>query len=229
MRELVGEGKAARTCEIMRKIGYSELIRFRIGIDGMRYRPLSKGDIAVGIVSEEEKSSLLDTDGFHRVQLEAAHHSGARIGLIYFGGPNSITEVARFLATWEIKCAAVIVPGPETDFLLNGVTRIGVKTLLNALSTCTMVRLGRVMGNYMIWVVPSNLKLIDRATRYIQNLTGLSYGDANRLLFEVIEHVEPRMKVDQAYPPVVAVSVLRARYQLTNEEAERRSLEELHG
>ncbi len=45
----------------------------------------------------------------------------------------------------------------------------GVKLVLNALSTCTMVRLGRVMGNTMIWVVPSNLKLIDRATRYIQS------------------------------------------------------------
>ena len=50
-------------------------------------------------------------------------------------------------------------------------TRIGVKMLLNALSTCTMVRLGRVLGNRMIWVVPSNLKLIDRSTRYIRDLT----------------------------------------------------------
>jgi hypothetical protein len=42
------------------------------------------------------------------------------------------------------------------------------------------------------------------------------------LLFEVIEYVEPRMKADQAYPPVVGVSVLRARHKLTNEEAEKR-------
>ena len=92
--------------------------------------------------------------------------------------------------------------------------------LLNALSTCTMVRLGRVMGNYMIYVVASNLKLIDRATRYIQRLTDLSYEDACHLLFEVIEYVEPRMKSDQAYPPVVGVAVLRAKQGLSNEEAE---------
>ena len=78
------------------------------------------------------------------------------------------------------------------------------------------------MGNYMIWVVPSNLKLIDRSTRYIQKLTGLEYQPANRLLFEVIEYVEPRMKADQAYPPVVGVSVLREREGLGNEEAERK-------
>ena len=99
--------------------------------------------------------------------------------------------------------------------------------VLNALSTCTMVRLGRVMGNYMIWVVPSNLKLIDRSTRYIQRLTNLSYEEANQLLFEVIEYVEPRMKADQAYPPVVGVCVLRHRHGLSNEEAERRLATEM--
>ena len=111
---------------------------------------------------------------------------------------------------------------PQTDFLLDGVTRVAVKLAMNALSTCTMVRLGRVMGNYMIYVVPSNLKLIDRATRYISKLTDLPYERANGLLFEVIEYVEPRMKSDQAYPPVVGMAVLRARENLTNEEAEKK-------
>jgi hypothetical protein len=50
----------------------------------------------------------------------------------------------------------------------------------------------------------------------------LTYEESNRLLFEVIEYVEPRMKSDQAYPPVVELAALRARSQLTNEEAESR-------
>jgi N-acetylmuramic acid 6-phosphate etherase len=109
--------------------------------------------------------------------------------------------------------------------MLDGVTRVALKMFMNTLSTCTMVRLGRVMGNYMIWVVASNLKLIDRATRYIQRLTSLDYKSANELLFEVVEYVEPRMKADQAYPPVVGVAVIRAREGLGNEEAEKRLLE----
>ena len=100
-------------------------------------------------------------------------------------------------------------------------TRVAVKLVMNALSTCTMVRLGRVMGNYMVWVVPSNLKLIDRATRYISRLADLSYEAANELLFEIIEYVEPRMKSDQAYPPVVGMAVVRAKNNFTNEQAER--------
>jgi N-acetylmuramic acid 6-phosphate (MurNAc-6-P) etherase len=83
------------------------------------------------------------------------------------------------------------------------------------------------MGNAMIWVVPSNLKLIDRATRYIGTLTGLTYGEANQLLFEVIEYVEPRMKLDQAYPPVVGMAVMRARHNLSNAETERKLQAEL--
>jgi N-acetylmuramic acid 6-phosphate etherase len=221
---LVGEEKANRTYEIVCKIGYEELMRFRVGLDGLGYRSLTKEDIAVGIVSQHEISSLLDANGFHRVQLEAAHGRGARIGLIYLGETRSFEPVTLFLSTWDVNPEAVVVPVPKTDFLLDGVTRVGLKVVLNALSTCTMVRLGRVMGNYMIWVVPSNLKLIDRATRYIKSLNELPYTEANRLLFEVIEYVEPRMKADQAYPPVVGVAVLRARYGIGNAEAERRLL-----
>jgi N-acetylmuramic acid 6-phosphate etherase len=227
VRGLVPDDKFARTIEIIGKISYAELMRFRIGLDGIRNRPLGPGDSAVGLVIEAEKDSLLAPDGFHRTQLEAAVKAGAKTGLIYMGSEQGCREMREFVAQWNPQCAAVFVPVPTTNFLLNGVMRVGLKMLLNALSTCTMVRLGRVMGNYMIWVVPSNLKLIDRATRYIQKLTGLDYVAANRLLFEVFEYVEPRMKADQAYPPVVGVSVMRHRHGLSNEEAERRLMEEL--
>ena len=228
VRALVSEDKVARTYEIVRKISTAELMRFKVGLDGLQYRPLGKGDSAVGIVSETEKASLLSPDGFHRRQLEAAQKAGAQIGVIYRRAQGVASRRSATSSPSGIpQCVAVLAPVPNTDFLLDGVTRAGLKMLLNALSTCTMVRLGRVMGNYMIWVVPSNLKLIDRSTRYIQRLTGLDYQAANRLLFEVIEYVEPRMKADQAYPPVVGVSVMRVRHKLGNEEAEKRLMAEL--
>lgn len=222
VRLLVPEDKAERQSEIVRGISCAELMRFKIGLDGLRYRRLGPGDSAVGILTEGEAESLLSPEGFHRRQLEAAQLARARTGIIYFSREVSIAGIGEFIDSQEQECVGVMVPTPETDFLLDGVTRAGVKMLLNALSTCTMVRLGRVMGNYMIYVVPSNLKLIDRSTRYISRLTNLPYDDANRLLFEVIEYVEPRMKADRAYPPVVGVAVMRAKYGITNEEAEER-------
>ena len=226
VRGLVPDDKFARTVEIIGKIGYAELMRFRIGLDGLKNRPLGPGDSAVALVVEAEKESFFAPDGFQRVQLEAAFKAGAKTGLIFVGSSESCREVGEFVAQWNPACITVLLPVPETDLLLNGVMRVGLKMLLNTLSTCTMVRLGRVMGNTMIWVVPSNLKLIDRATRYIARLANLEYVAANRLLFEVIEYVEPRMKADQAYPPVVGVSVLRARHGLGNEEAEQRLKEQ---
>ncbi len=213
VRSLAGDKKFPRTMETIRKISRAELMRFKIGLDGLPCRVLKKGDCAVSVVSKAEKDSLHSLNGFFRTQLEGSQKSGAVTGLIYFG-----TSAPSAPHTAE---KMVFVPLPRTDFFLDGVTRVAVKLVMNALSTCTMVRLGRVMGNIMIWVVPSNLKLIDRATRYICKLTSLNYEDANRLLFEVIEYVEPRMKSDRAYPPVVGMSVLRAKENLTNEEAEK--------
>jgi len=134
------------------------------------------------------------------------------LGLVQFGG--AVQKLEAFDQVVSIQV-------PDTDFLLDGITRVGVKLTLNALSTCAMVRLGRVMGNYMVWVVPSNLKLIDRATRYISRLAALDYPSSNRLLFDVLEFVEPRMKSDREYPPVVAMAVIRAKQQIGNAEAEK--------
>jgi N-acetylmuramic acid 6-phosphate etherase len=224
VKALVDSRQVPRTLDTLRKISYAELLRFKIGLDGLGHRRLGPADSAIAIVSESEKAELLSPTGFHRARLEEAHRAGATIGLIYLGRKESLDDIRQFLTGWIPDCIALLVPVPGTDFLLDGVTRAGLKMLLNALSTCTMVRLGRVMGNYMIWVVPSNLKLIDRSTRYVQKLSNLEYRAANELLFEVIEYVEPRMKVDQAYPPVVGVAVVRARDHVSNELAEERLL-----
>ena len=63
--------------------------------------------------------------------------------------------------------------GPE---VINGSTRMKAgtaqKMILNMLSTGAMVRFGRVRGNYMAYMVPSNIKLVDRAIRMICQKTG---------------------------------------------------------
>jgi N-acetylmuramic acid 6-phosphate etherase len=217
IRALVDGEKVSRTLETVGKISPLELMRFKIGINGTLYRPQGLGDSAIAILSPSDRDSSVK---LLSKQLKTARENGSQTALVYFGvDPTNEVELAAE--------TALFVPIPKTDFLLNGVMRVAAKLVMNALSTCTMVRLGRVMGNYMIYVVPSNLKLIDRATRYISKLADLNYERANELLFEVIEYVEPRMKSDQAYPPVVGMAVLRARHGLTNEEAEKKLSEGL--
>ena len=214
VRALVDEEKVERTLETVARIGPTELMRYKIGSNGLKYREPIVQDSAIAIVSEAERQVWA---AFHFKQLELAHRNHSQTGLIYLGDrPDALNGSEQFADR------ILYVPVPGSGFLLDGLTRVAVKLVMNALSTCTMVRLGRVMGNFMIWVVPSNLKLIDRATRYITKLTNLNYEVANELLFEIIEYVEPRMKTDQAYPPVVGLAVLRARENLTNEQAEKK-------
>ena len=220
IRALVGDEKFARTTETIRKISCAELMRFRIGSDGIQYRIPKADDSLVLVLSGREGKHLSKHEGFVERQLKSARVAGIKTAVLWFG--KIPVENRDVIARANPGGLSISVPLPMDTFLLRAPTRVCVKLVFNALSTCTMVRLGRVMGNYMVWVVPSNLKLIDRATRYIEKLTGLDYVHANHLLFEIIEYVEPRMKSDQAYPPVVGMAVLRAKHHLTNEAAEAR-------
>ena len=82
IRELVPADKLERTLELVPKISFKELMRFRVGLDGLTTRPLGTGDCAVGILGEDEKESLFSPGGFHRIQLETARKAGASIGVI---------------------------------------------------------------------------------------------------------------------------------------------------
>jgi N-acetylmuramic acid 6-phosphate etherase len=63
--------------------------------------------------------------------------------------------------------------GPE---ILTGSTRLksgtATKLVLNMLTTLAMVRLGKVAGNLMVDLHPSNTKLRARAVRIVRELTG---------------------------------------------------------
>jgi N-acetylmuramic acid 6-phosphate etherase len=219
--EMVEETELDRMEGVVRSIGREEILRFRIGLDGMSGRPIRPGDGATVILTEAELPELTEDGGFYRRRLEEAHAAGGLTAVIFLGRAQAILEATVFLDAWQVPAARVLVAIPENPLVLDGGTRLAVKMLLNALSTLTMVRLGRVMGNFMIWVVPSNLKLIDRATRYIQHFTDLGYEDACQLLHRAMEYVAPRMKAGKAYPSTVGLSVTVWRDKCGFEQAER--------
>lgn len=221
VRALVSPEQLDRTLEIIRRISSRELHRFHIGMDGLNLRAPVPGDGVVVVAGARELEAW--RAAWQHV-IEHYYITGAETAAVFFGPEDQFASFYNLVNQKDTTRLLLHVPVPVTGLLLDGVTRLAVKLVMNAVSTCTMVRLGRVLGNYMIYVVPSNLKLIDRATRYIHRLTGLDYAAANALLFEVVEYVEPRMKADQAYPPVVGMAVLRVRENLTNEQAEARLL-----
>jgi len=92
---------------------------------------------------------------------------------------------------------------------------LAVKLVLNTISTATMVRMGRVIGNAMVWLSPSNKKLIDRGCRLIAQQTGSTYENACIELHKAIAETEPAQKRgDEVYSPVaIAIERIQAKDQ----------------
>jgi N-acetylmuramic acid 6-phosphate etherase len=81
------------------------------------------------------------------------------------------------------QVAIEVVPGPE---VLTGSTRLRAgtaqKLVLNMISTAIMVKLGKVYGNLMVDVQPTNQKLRQRAVRIVCESTGVEDEEARGLL-----------------------------------------------
>ena len=56
------------------------------------------------------------------------------------------------------------------------------KMVLNMLTTCSMIKLGKVYGNLMVDLKASNRKLEDRAKRLIIHATGVDPACAGQAL-----------------------------------------------
>jgi N-acetylmuramic acid 6-phosphate etherase len=87
------------------------------------------------------------------------------------------------LAKDEIK-VPVKLPHTYLDLLSHMMVKVG----FNLISTGTMAKMGRVWGNWMIQVFPTNKKLIDRSTRIIANLADIPYKQANEEFFYTVEN-----------------------------------------
>jgi N-acetylmuramic acid 6-phosphate etherase len=142
--------------------------RAQDGASAIAQRQITQLDVVVGITAG-------GTTPFVHGALQAARQRGA--ATIFIACVPS-SQVA-FEADIDIR----LLTGPE---ILAGSTRLKAGTVtklaLNILSTCVMVRLGKVYGNRMVDVAVTNHKLRDRALRILQDLTGLSREAAGFLL-----------------------------------------------
>ena len=74
-----------------------------------------------------------------------------------------------------------------------------VKVAFNALSTGTMAKMGRVFGNWMVQVLPTNKKLIDRSSRIIANLAKIPYEQAVEEFFYSYYNRKPEDEYRESY------------------------------
>lgn len=136
------------------------------GAKALSCRRISRRDIVVGIAAS-------GTTPFVWGALARAKSVGAATILLSFNPHLEIPRSARptVRITPEI--------GPE---VLTGSTRLkagtATKLVLNLLSTLTMVQLGKVTGNLMTDLRPSNAKLRQRAVGIVRELSGATESAA---------------------------------------------------
>ncbi len=105
---------------------------------------------------------------------------------LYFARDKGAGTVFVTCNTVESPIADITIPllvGPE---VIVGSTRMKAgtvtKMVLNMLTTASMVKLGKTLGNLMVDVQPKSAKLRDRAKRIVRHVTGASEDEAQELL-----------------------------------------------
>lgn len=131
-------------------------------------RNINQDDIVIGIAAS-------GTTAYVSGALRNARENGILTASVTCN-PNS--PVAA-----EAEIAIEIIVGPE---YVTGSTRMksgtAQKLVLNMITTATMIQLGRVKGNKMVNLKPTNKKLVGRAVRIICESTGISEDRAINLL-----------------------------------------------
>ena len=136
----------------------------------VRFRGVRRGDVVVGIAASGRTPFVWGA-------LRAGRTLGATTVLLCFN--PALKRLPR-------PCPHLLIApnvGPE---LLTGSTRLkcgtATKMILNLFTTLAMIRLGKVRGNLMIDLNPSNIKLRDRAIRIVRELTGVDQEEARTAL-----------------------------------------------
>jgi N-acetylmuramic acid 6-phosphate (MurNAc-6-P) etherase len=169
-----------------------------------------ENDLGVMVLFEEEIAQLNNSLSSFQGWLKTFVERKAKTALIAL--PSAPISLVHSIAP-EILVLQLPVDGSGDPLRLR--QHVALKMLLNAHSTGVMAKLGRVVGNTMTHVNPSNLKLIGRATFLILSHVNdklplqekISYAEANEVLFNAIEYGKKTGKTGQSSE--VALSIIR--------------------
>ncbi len=177
------------------KLDNSEIYKFMIGNEPDPSRSDAPDSALVVITAEGETDILMQTAS---QKFGPQYNKTAALAIGLTNAAPSTEETFKF-------------PCSLTDSPLQLWHHLAVKLILNTLSTATMVRMDRVIGNAMVWLSPSNKKLIDRGSRLIAQQTQCSYEQACITLHEAMEEVESGQKQGKEVPSPVALAIERLR------------------
>ena len=125
--------------------------------------------------------------------LQEANERGAFTVGVCNNKNSALSKVAK--VTVEAETGPEVVMGSTSAEVVQGSTRMKAgtaqKLILNMLSTCTMIKMGKVYSNYMVDLCATNQKLYARSTRMIRILTDVDEKTAR----DALEKANGRLKV----------------------------------
>jgi len=209
--------------ESLKKAGDDQqfLYDFSFSEENIKKRAPQKDDLGVLIlVGSEAKGLNKEVSPFGKFA-GLCLKNGARLGLVAIGEDPDLAKSGALPGAPP----RITLDIPAAGDPLGLHRQTALKLLLNAHSTAVMTRLGRVIGNTMTNVSPSNLKLIGRATFLIQSHVNdilsrpdwvrangrrepITYGEANVVLFDAISFLKDK-KETAGQTAEVALSIIR--------------------
>lgn len=139
-----------------------------LGVTDLKGISVNENDIVIGIAASGRTPYVIGA-------IEYAKTVGAKTVAIACNKESAIGKVADYKIEVE--------NGPE---VLTGSTRLksgtSQKMICNMISTGTMIGVGKVYNNLMVDLMPTNLKLVDRARRIIVAATDCSDETAGEFL-----------------------------------------------
>ncbi len=176
---LIAGGKSAvfraiEGSEDLEASGKSDIIRMKAG----------KKDVVCGIAASMRTPYVIGA-------LREAKRRGAATLLVTTNSRSALGRPEFAALQKSVDVAICPVVGPE---VVMGSTRMKAgtaqKLVLNMITTASMVRLGKVLGNMMVDLKLNSRKLEERAKRVLMMTTGIGYKDASTKLRQAGGHVK---------------------------------------
>jgi N-acetylmuramic acid 6-phosphate etherase len=202
-------------------------------------KKINKGDLSVAILLDEEIEELVDPQKTIYKFINLSKQNQANVCIITVSNipyTEVFDKVNKILSQNYVMINFVIADSEPDPLKLN--KQILLKVLLNAHSTAVMTLLGRVVGNTMVFVNASNLKLIGRATYLITSHVNdtitkdywkknfaetetITYEEANAVLFDALDYLKkhPQQIGEVALSIIRILECLKKNSYISYEEA----------
>lgn len=148
----------------------------KFAVDDLKAIGFNKKDVLIGIAASGRTPYVIGA-------LEYAKEVGAKT--------ISLCCVKNGKISKESNISIEVVTGPE---VITGSTRMKAgtaqKMVLNMISTGVMIKCGKVYGNFMVDLKPTNNKLVERAKLIIMESTGCERETAEKFFYKASENVK---------------------------------------